>query len=854
MLFPEEHAPHLKKWIVKRLENTSDADADVLADYVLALLRHDGDVNAVRKLCEDEIPDFLKEDSSVFVNDVFEAIAYRSYLPGAPPPPPKHTASFPTPTAPAGAAAPPPGGLFYDDVPPSHGPPYQPQPPFPGGSRKRAYNDWDDPNAQNGRDAAAGGGYGGRTYKQPRRGGYGGRGVTRSDDSTNGFRGGAAASVPTGPAFPPAPGQLAPQQSGSAPPAPSTVGYFDPNGSLDAMFGMSLAAGRPMPEFMPPHDRAQAPPRRRARCRDWERKGFCQRGSNCMFEHSNDPVYPPMPGPPFGGMQSVPQPSAVEEYDPTNALMPNLYNGPNPLQGQQPYGPDGGQQPKHKGGRHHHRQRRGPEKAPFSADGPVYDRTKSTIVVENIPEENFSEEQVKEFFSQFGNILEVSMQPYKRLAIVKYDSWNSANAAYQSPKVIFDNRFVKVFWYKDDESTLPASVPLTGGAPGGRKTHVTNGSAVAGASDAGPQPEIDMEEFARKQEERQKAFEEKTRKREELERQRRELEQRQKELIARQMEEKAKLEAKLAQRSGGKSKEGGGGGENGDATKSSKPMSQTEALRAQLAALEAEARQMGLDPDAMSDAPAPAPWPPRGGYSRGRGGGWRGSYAPRGYRGGARGRANVHAAYAAYSLDNRPKKVVVTGVDFTAPEKDETLRQYLFGIGEFTDIQTTPSSTEITFKDRKTAEKFFNSVILNNKEIPGLDPSTPVELTWGSSSSAPTANGSVPTTPGSTYNNTNASTNSGPSGATGTSGTAPTSNTGAGTDTAGTATAPGKHMTQPVTGGGAMRNGGSGDKDEGAAVAAGSSSSDKDVHILLERPPDQNEMDYEVADENQWEY
>jgi hypothetical protein len=91
MLFPEEDAPHLKAWIVKRLENTyvtscpfpadaplvwhrdnadsfcplafhrSDADADVLADYVLALLRHDGDVKDVRKLCEEEIPDFLKE-------------------------------------------------------------------------------------------------------------------------------------------------------------------------------------------------------------------------------------------------------------------------------------------------------------------------------------------------------------------------------------------------------------------------------------------------------------------------------------------------------------------------------------------------------------------------------------------------------------------------------------------------------------------------------------------------------------------------------------------------------------------------------------------------------------------------
>ena len=42
----------------------SDADADVLADYVLALLRHDGDIATVRRLCEEEIPDFLKEGRS----------------------------------------------------------------------------------------------------------------------------------------------------------------------------------------------------------------------------------------------------------------------------------------------------------------------------------------------------------------------------------------------------------------------------------------------------------------------------------------------------------------------------------------------------------------------------------------------------------------------------------------------------------------------------------------------------------------------------------------------------------------------------------------------------------------------
>jgi hypothetical protein len=484
-------------------------------------------------------------------------------------------------------------------------------------------------------------------------------------DDMNNFRGGA-------PAIPPYPplGQPPPQGL----PAPSAVRYFDPK-AMEAMFGMSLAAGHHMPDFMA-HDRGHLPPKKRKMCRDWEKKGYCQRGSNCMFQHSNDPVYPPLPGGPFGGMQPLPQPSAVEgmaeaargldtkvanlqpEYDPANALMPDFLNGLNPLQGQPPL-PHFGHQQRHRGGKHQNRQK----KAPFSADGPVLDKTKSTIVVENIPEESFDEDQVKHFFSQFGNVLEVIMRPYKRLAIVKFDNWNAANAAYQSPKVIFDNRFVKVFWYKDEETTSPAS------APGAKKSHPANGSSTVGHHDAGPEPEIDMEEFAKQQEEKQKAFDEKTKKREELERQQEELEKRQKELIAKHLEEKAKLDAKLAGSNGVKSDDN-----EGD---SKKPVTQTDALRAQLAALEAEARQMGIDPDAVD---APAPWPARGGYGgRGRGG-WRGAaspYTPRG-RGNFRGRANVHAAYAAYSLDNRPKKVVLSGVDFTVSEKDETLRQYLF--------------------------------------------------------------------------------------------------------------------------------------------------------------------------------
>lgn len=47
------------------MKRRSDADADVLAEYVIALLKHDGDEASVRSLCEQEIPDFLTEGQSI---------------------------------------------------------------------------------------------------------------------------------------------------------------------------------------------------------------------------------------------------------------------------------------------------------------------------------------------------------------------------------------------------------------------------------------------------------------------------------------------------------------------------------------------------------------------------------------------------------------------------------------------------------------------------------------------------------------------------------------------------------------------------------------------------------------------
>lgn len=294
-----------------------------------------------------------------------------------------------------------------------------------------------------------------------------------------------------------------------------------------------------------------------------------------------------------------------------------------------------------------------------------------TIVVEQIPEERFDENLVREFFSEFGKIEEVTMQAYKRLALVKYHDYSSARRAYDSPKVIFDNRFVKVYWYK------PENVPTapTNGLAG--KPSATTASAEEQAFDKG--------KFERDAMAAQKKLDEKKALIRDTEAKRKALEKQKEELARRQTEEKQKLMDKLAAK--GKPQETYPGineetshsntnGTNG--TDDSKVSAQTKALRAQVAALEAEAKSLGLD-TVLSEAP-------RGrGRGRGRGSyrGWegfagRGSAAFDSSRGSSRGRAAFRGARGggAYNLDNRTKKVGVNGVEFDA-KKDEALRQYL---------------------------------------------------------------------------------------------------------------------------------------------------------------------------------
>ena len=243
-------------------------------------------------------------------------------------------------------------------------------------------------------------------------------------------------------------------------------------------------------------------------------------------------------------------------------------------------------------------QRRNNNRADFSQAGPNHDRSITTIVVEQIPEEKFNENHVREFFSEFGNIEEVIMQPYKRLALVKYGDYMSARRAYESPKVIFDNRFVKVYWYK----------------PGGIPTPPATAKGTANSPVMSKEEEqfFDREKFERDAVAAQKKLEEKKVQMKDVEAKKQALEKQKEELAQKQAEEKRKLLKKLAAK---------GVASNGDTLMTdvtngtdradeSKVSAHTRALREKVAELEAEAKSLGLD-SALSEVPYS--------HSRGRG-------------------------------------------------------------------------------------------------------------------------------------------------------------------------------------------------------------------------------------------
>ena len=97
--------------------------------------------------------------------------------------------------------------------------------------------------------------------------------------------------------------------------------------------------------------------------------------------------------------------------------------------------------------------RRGPRSFQHQGGKFIPDDDSVMLVVRNIPFEFFSKDSVKAHFESFGNVQVFLANDEDASALVKFDTHEDASFAIHSPQVLFNNRFVKVYWCRpQDES------------------------------------------------------------------------------------------------------------------------------------------------------------------------------------------------------------------------------------------------------------------------------------------------------------------------------------------------------------------------------------------------------------------
>ncbi|CAM9015343.1 unnamed protein product [Wickerhamomyces anomalus] len=78
MPLAEADIPKLKPWLIKRSGELSDAEPDVLADYVIALLNNKVEGDELVKLLEEQLEDFL-ENSKSFAFEIVNVLSTRAF-------------------------------------------------------------------------------------------------------------------------------------------------------------------------------------------------------------------------------------------------------------------------------------------------------------------------------------------------------------------------------------------------------------------------------------------------------------------------------------------------------------------------------------------------------------------------------------------------------------------------------------------------------------------------------------------------------------------------------------------------------------------------------------------------------
>ncbi|KAI9499232.1 hypothetical protein BDB00DRAFT_795946 [Zychaea mexicana] len=704
----------LQSYLIREVQTLCDADPDLVAQYITALIGSGDPPHILRQSLDEKLREFFGDQTGPFIDRLFKELGYDSND--------KHDSNNDSRAPERSRQA-----SDYSDEEDDGDRNFKHRRP-----RSEAARDNDGRYSRSSGDDRHYNSSGSSRDRRHVSDGYGGSRHSRNE----GYRTGSN-SIPRGPA---AMYDRRQQHLSSLPPHRGPGGGGGRGG-----YRGDISGGRPM----------------RPLCRDYNERGYCTRGDMCPYDHGADrivvddgsfstPTFPNVStqmGPPlYQQQQAAPpffgMPGNFDAYDPERAtLMPNSGNIPSfpvdvpgmmmpatsdNMGGNRMFAtPRGGGMMRGRGGR-------GGRGRGGGHMGPVHHkRQNTTLVVENIPTEFCEISKVNEYFKKFGSLTNISVQSHMHKAILQFATNAEANAAYSSPDPIFDNRFVKVYWCKENEDDNKAA---SSDASGGRAKPDTKSSPSTTTS-MKRQSEPDPEEVAARAAELAKLREEKQKKHQERMKAILDVQKQKEQLLQKQIEEQKQLMGKLSnskdmtkaekeellkslkkiakdidisraakasalppsmtttaaasasaqaptQQTPAEASPYATASEPTGETADGATATSSEELAAKLAKLEAEAASLGITPQSQG-----------GGYHGGRGG----------YYGRGRGYPRMRGGGAVrYSLDNRPTKIFVKGVPEDA--KDE-MRKHFEQFGNLTMVESHEDGIIVDYSQRFESEK-----------------------------------------------------------------------------------------------------------------------------------------------------
>ncbi|KAL0575134.1 hypothetical protein V5O48_006838 [Marasmius crinis-equi] len=497
MIFEQSNSPHLKSWLVRTLEPICDAEPGALADYILALLQHNVAENEMRKELAGQLDEFLEKvpvltfmgmqpECSSFIDTLFTALRSKSYLPytTSPPPPPSKSLD---------------GGIPI---------PFDALVSTPEGSRKRSLEDETEggPPSKGPRlDSDDHVSRHGNSGHDPRWSNRGGR--------SNGYRDSPAHMNARSGYNPPdqrricrdyynqgycSRGALCKYSHGEDAMVPSQLYMNNPmmQGGMPFMpmfaNGFGMMGGGPVAAYDPHEakmDMRSMGHNRQARPAVLPRMQN-EDGSRVMHSaHASGelPVIQDLT-PEVAHHEVTPNPQQHSSHSqqpsdsrtqtpqqpdhPTESAHTGYTNGSPQLQDADVHmlPPESHRPPTNgfRGGGT--RGRGGP--GSFRPER----RKDKTLVLEKIPDDKLSLEQVNDWFKRFGTVTNVAIDQANKKALISFSTHEEAFAAWKSEDAVFNNRFVKVFWHR----------PMEGQGQVGQRMLAASASTIAKSKEVHP--------------------------------------------------------------------------------------------------------------------------------------------------------------------------------------------------------------------------------------------------------------------------------------------------------------------------------------------------------------------------------